>query len=311
MTLRPRLILVELTNRCNLNCVFCNHRHRTDFPEYDGSPQDMDFDLYKKIVDETTSHAWIIHPNGCGEPLLYPHIVEAIEYASERGKKTWFFTNATLLDRKMTKALLEANLTRILFSVDGCDKQSYEPFRVGASWDAVVENIAYFVETTRSGGYETMPRMRICLTPENESIEKEIVGFWHNLGIEHVRTVNEIVIPPPSEFLYPSKWSSRGMKFSCRKINRHLTVNVTGKVVLCCVDYLGAYVLGDLNKQSPLEAFNSPEAKRIRKAMETGKNYPKFCDYCPDPDRMIQMPSPLGLHSEKRPLIDLSKWRST
>lgn len=272
----------------------------------------MDFDLYKKIVDETSDHARIIHPNGCGEPLLYPHIVEAIEYASKRGKLTWFFTNATLLDRDMTNALLKAGLGKIMFSVDGCDKKSYEPFRVGASFNDVVENIRYFVEARESGGYNTFIEVRICAITENKPRMKEIIGFWHDLVTppRRIRTASEVAIPSPSEFLYPSKWSSRGMKFNCRKIVNHLTVNVAGKVVLCCVDYLGAYVLGDLNNQSPLEAFNSEEAKRIRKAMETGKNYPRFCDYCPDPDRRILLPSPLGLQSKRRPLIDLSRWDS-
>lgn len=316
--LKPHLILLEVTNRCNLNCVFCNHKHKHDFPQYDGTPQDMGFKLYKKIVDETADFAETIHPDGCGEPLLYPHIVEAIKYATKKGKKTMFFTNATMLDKKRTHGLLEANLTRIMFSVDGCNRISYEPFRVGASWDVVLKNIRYFLKYKRRGGYKTKVTVRITRVPEiypnkysNVPTLNTIVKFWRSMGIKHVRITPEVAIPPPSKFLDPSKWSSRGMKFSCNKLNKHLTVNVAGKVVLCCVDYLGAYVIGDLNKQSPLEAFNSKEANRIRKAMITGKKYPRFCDYCPDPDKKMIPPKKIfSLQSPRRPRIDLSKWQS-
>lgn len=298
--LKPYLILPELTTRCNLNCVFCNHHHRKHLPQYGGTPQDMDFDFYKEIVDKTAAYSEIIHPNGCAEPLLYPHIVEAVEYANKKNKITKFFTNAMLLDEKMTMGLLEAGLTEIMFSVDGCDKRSYEPFRVGASWDTVLKNIKYFIKAKNKGGYKTKPIVRITATPELALSLKAIKRFWSKLGLYRVRSTRELAIPPPSEILDADlnpRFSS-GVKFECSKLNRHLTVTVTGKLVVCCVDYLGAYIIGDLTKQEPLEAFNSEEANKLRNAMKTGINFPTLCECCQTPKG----------YEYWRPMLDLSTY---
>ena len=262
----------------------------------------MDFDFYKELVDKTAAYSEIIHPNGCGEPLLYPHIVEAIEYATSKHKLTKFFTNAMLLDEEMTMGLLEAGLSEIMFSVNGCDKRSFEPFRTGASWDTVLNNIRFFIKAKNQGGYKTKPIVRITATPELQPRLGEIKMFWSKQGLYRVRSTREMAISPPSNILdeeLKPRFIS-GMKFDgCSKLNKHLTVNVAGKLVLCCVDYLGAYVIGDLTKQEPLEAFNSVEANKLRDAMKTGINYPALCEPCQNPEIR---------YSYLRPMLDLSEY---
>ena len=238
----------------------------------------MDFDFYKRIVDETEGYGKIIYPNGCGEPLLYPKIVEAIDYANKKGRKTMFYTNASMLDRNMSEKLLEVGLNEIRFSVDGCDKKTFESLRLGLSWDVVLSNIVYFLNYKKQGGYRCKTMIRATIAKENKNRWNDIKDFWRKKGVNKIAPVNEIHIPSPPEFLKP-KYSSL-KSFYCKRPIQHLTITANGKVALCCVDYLGSYVMGDLNKTSVLEAFNSETFNQVRRAMKNGKNYPTLCNFC-------------------------------
>ena len=59
----PLHLDIELTTTCNLKCIQCFQSF--DPPE----PQFMDFELYKKIIDQGPK---AVKLNYRGEPLLYP-----------------------------------------------------------------------------------------------------------------------------------------------------------------------------------------------------------------------------------------------
>ncbi|MEM9512771.1 MAG: radical SAM protein, partial [Cyanobacteria bacterium P01_E01_bin.48] len=71
---------VEVTNICNFKCEFCPdaimERRRGH----------MDFGLLERILDEVAERklANIVTFHLMGEPLIYPHIFEAIAMAVER-----------------------------------------------------------------------------------------------------------------------------------------------------------------------------------------------------------------------------------
>lgn len=87
----PRHIFIELTSECQLQCSYC--------PRPRVSHQ-LPYDLFKKIVDEASSHghrSFSLHL--FGEPLLYPRILESIEYLKSRGHAVILTTNGVLLGR--------------------------------------------------------------------------------------------------------------------------------------------------------------------------------------------------------------------
>jgi MoaA/NifB/PqqE/SkfB family radical SAM enzyme len=104
---------IEVTNACNFNCDFCPSTVSKR------NPQHMDFSLFKKIVDEisdegiTDTLAYYL----MGEPLLYPQIFEAIEYAKERGLKVEITTNGSLLTDAVIEELVNRELDILVISV--------------------------------------------------------------------------------------------------------------------------------------------------------------------------------------------------
>ena len=70
----PYFIDIELTNHCNLQCVFCGqqamYRHKGFMSE----------ELLKKIADECSQFNTPIRFIRWGEPFLHPKIIEFCEY---------------------------------------------------------------------------------------------------------------------------------------------------------------------------------------------------------------------------------------
>jgi len=96
----PRHIFVELTAKCNLRCSYCP-RPRIS--------RTLPFRLFKKIVDEASSFgptSFSLHL--FGEPLLYPRIIESIEYLKRGGHTVILTTNGTML-RKYWRQLKDVD----------------------------------------------------------------------------------------------------------------------------------------------------------------------------------------------------------
>lgn len=267
--LKPSFLWMELTNRCNANCVYCD---RT----YVGKPHDMDFNLYKKIVD-SCPYAKVIQVQGVGEPLLYPKIVEAITYAKRRKRIVRFSTNASLLNKDLSLQLLEAGLGEIRFSVDECTKEGYESLRKGLKWETVLENIKNFEMLKEEGGYKTKTILRMTRTKENSRRMPDIIAFWKEI-VTPVLTTPERLIPPPS--LFKNNMFSSGKPLRCKRVGQHLSVRSNGTVILCCRDWGSVYSMGNLVKESVLDVYNGKKFCKTRNAIKTGVNYPTLCKYC-------------------------------
>jgi len=270
----PRLKLkhlwLETTNRCNGNCIFCGR-------QWAPPPMDMDFDLFKSIIDQTPE-AEIVQVQGFGEPLLYPHIVEAVEHVTKKRRKALFYTNGSLLTKDMATALLEAGLFRIIFSIDEMTKDEYEYFRRGLSWDAVLANVERFQRLRNKGGYRTTTTVRICETRESLDRIPRIKDFWKQ-RVDHVTSRFEVDIPPPDELREMPYVVSKPIE--CPFPYNYLCVKSNGDLVLCCRDWFHVYVAGNLHESSVRDAYHRGATfEKFRQSHKTGVNMPFLCHIC-------------------------------
>lgn len=105
----PRHIFIETTANCNLTCSYCPREKKND---------NMDFELFKTIIDECAHHgprSFSLHL--FGEPLLYPKILEAIAYIKRKNRKNTVLltTNGTLLN-KFRDQLRLVGVDRVIWS---------------------------------------------------------------------------------------------------------------------------------------------------------------------------------------------------
>ena len=100
----PVRLWVELSSRCNLKCRLCVNK---TIPS--SQKGDMDFDLFKKIIDEVKDHIYDINLFHRGEPLMHPDFIDFISYASKNNVRTRIHTNSTLLSPELSKKIILAN----------------------------------------------------------------------------------------------------------------------------------------------------------------------------------------------------------
>jgi len=269
----PIRIWVELSSRCNLKCRFCVNKN---LPLHHKG--DMDFSLYKKIIDEVSGKVHDVNLFHRGEPLLNKNIIPMIAYASKNGVKTRIHTNATLMDKELSSNMILAGLDLISFSFDGYTKEIYEKNRAGARFDETLTNIINFlkvkkqlkskkpytiIQVIQNGGKsyanETIRQKKKFLENfKNLPLNRIITRKPHNWG--GLLKINGV----------DNKSIENKKRNSCTFPWYSLTIFYDGKVFLCPQDFEGKICLGDINESKIDEIFNGEIIRNIRKTFKSG-----------------------------------------
>ena len=257
---------IETYNVCNLRCTMC------PYPDMTREKVLMNMDLFKKIVDDATlNNIRQICLNFYNEPLLDPLLFERIKYAKSKGIKVMFYSNGCLLTGKKINLLLDSGLDSVNFSFDGATKETYEKIRVGANFEKTKNNIIQLINERNRRGFKK-PSVVVYLVAQKDNYQElsKFKSFWKefadgvSVGLVDTRR---------REGLLPGELKSKKSRriYPCRSIFQHMVVLSNGKVALCCIDSDGSVVLGDLNKQTINEVWNSNKIKKIRELHLSGQ----------------------------------------
>jgi MoaA/NifB/PqqE/SkfB family radical SAM enzyme len=122
----PKVIVFEVTNRCNLKCVMCSHGIGAV-----ESPRDADLSLLE-IVWPSMLQSDYLHLNGVGEPLMARPFWEIVDRL--KGKKRphiHFNTNGLLLTEENVSRLFRAPVRCVMVSLDAATPETYQDIRGG------------------------------------------------------------------------------------------------------------------------------------------------------------------------------------
>ncbi len=124
----PNLIDWAITSKCNLSC-----RHCRGFPEGEVST-----DRAKKLIDEIVElkPGFVIVEGG--EPLLRDDLFELLGLMRQRQLEVHLISSGMLLSPQILTTLKQLGV-KLMISIDGTTKATYEAIRNGASFDKVVE----------------------------------------------------------------------------------------------------------------------------------------------------------------------------
>jgi radical SAM protein with 4Fe4S-binding SPASM domain len=141
----PGELQVEVTASCNLRCPMCLVRYR---PPVDRAGGSLSFARFRELVDALPAlHTLTLQ--GLGEPLLAPDLLAMVTYATARGVRAGFNTNATLLTRPIAERLVEAGLDWLCVSLDGATPAVFEGIRDGARFARVERNVRGLLDVMR------------------------------------------------------------------------------------------------------------------------------------------------------------------
>ena len=125
----PYFVDWAITARCNLNC-----RHCRGMAE-EGLSTDRAIELIDEIAELKPS--WVIVEGG--EPLLRKDLFDLLELMQRRQLEAHLITNGMLLTTKILDSLKQLGV-RVMISIDGATKETYEAIRQGADFDRVIES---------------------------------------------------------------------------------------------------------------------------------------------------------------------------
>jgi radical SAM protein with 4Fe4S-binding SPASM domain len=244
----------------------------------------MNFELFKKIIDEAESFVYDVLLFLGGESLLHADIIKMIEYAKSRNLKVILHTNATILTPNKSRDLIESGLDVVSFSFDGYDKETFERSRVNANFEDTLDNIIDFLRTKKEvkgkKPYTILQSLEIVNSkqyPDNQSKER-FLAYFKSLPLnEHyiVRAHNwagtiQIGERPKNAIYNP-----------CRFIWFAMAIAWDGTVVPCCDDLLHKYRIGNIKDNELLSLWNNKRMVSLRKTLAEGRYQDiELCSRC-------------------------------
>lgn len=272
----PIEITLESTAKCNLYCPMCP-RH---FYTFDN--ENMDLELFKKIVNDCKDYVEFVWPYGIGEPMIHPKIFEMIQITREAGIRTGMSTNATLLDDRRADLLLDSGLDYVILAFDGATKETYEKYRLGATFEKTRENILNLLQKKLDRKAPVYVVLQMVILKENVVEIEAYKKLWSIPGVDEIRFKRDEVHVEGSEI--PDSAFKEPRRNPCHLLWRGpLYVRYDGLAYPCCYMYDEPPV-GDLKKQSVMEVWNSGEMVKLREAHLRGdlSEYP-ICQKCQAP----------------------------
>ncbi|WP_346355709.1 putative heme d1 biosynthesis radical SAM protein NirJ1 [Azotosporobacter soli] len=104
----------NVTRTCNLKCVHCYAD--SDAQKYDGELTTAEA---LRFIDDCAAFKVPVLLLSGGEPLIRPDIFQLVEYANQRGIRTTFSTNGTLIDAALAQKIKSLNVGYVGISLDG------------------------------------------------------------------------------------------------------------------------------------------------------------------------------------------------
>jgi len=286
---RPFTVDVELTNHCNLLCVFCDRQLMKRAKGF------MDFAVLKKIVDQAAEIGVLgIRFIRWGEPLLHPKVFEAVKYIKSKGLLAHITTNGLLVDEKMAEQIVESGLDNIIFSMQGLDEKGYLEMRRVKAYGAeqhkmLLKNINGLLAVRKKMGADR-PYIQVTTTTMDETEEqiKEWREGWNNkvdlathTGVTSLFRVRNCSKVKP--LLNRVKFWKRDML--CHEVLTKMAVNWNGDFTACANDYDNFMILGNIKKMTMKQAWHSAKLNYYRGILkrndlkEINKKIP-YCGYC-------------------------------
>jgi len=277
----PQRIQIQTQTGCNGRCVFCPNEQFIHAHLPTGK---MSEELFRSIIDQLVPlKPHRIMPYLQNEPLLDERLPELIAYIYEKmpGVTTLVVSNGTKLTNEMGERLIKSGLKRLKISLQSLNDNTNKEL-MGYPATPVVENIINFSNLLKRYHSAMDFRVSAIVTSKNEAEIGGMKKFWGKHKIRLVLSALENRGGNIANVLSISNTPQMQQRRGCIRPTRDMCILFNGEVVLCCVDWLRTTILGDLNKKSVTEIWNTPRIQMIREGlnMEDCCHLPEICRNC-------------------------------
>lgn len=286
----PFSVHIDVCSLCNFKCNFCFQADEKAIKEKKLKRGFMDFELFKKIIDDLTEFDDKMRKVKIGlhgEPTMHPELPRMIAYLKAKNvtEVIELFTNGSLLNPVMNNALIDAGLNRINISVEALTSEKYLK-TAGATVD-----MDKFVSNIRNL-YEVRKDCRIYVkVVDVDFSEQDKQNFYDIFGDICDEIYIENVVPQWAETnrfelkttgMYGQKVTK--YKHVCPFLFMYLHFNYDGTASGCTLDWSKEVLIGDVSKESALEIWNGEKLKNLQIAhLEKKRDKIPFCNECMAP----------------------------
>lgn len=213
----PRVVWIELTSKCPLDCVFCTRKRER------GAGEHMRFDLYESLIGQLKTPE-IIRLNYSGESLHYPRLADAIRLARTTGATTELVTALGSAPRRVIEDVVDAGLHRLSISLHTLDAARYTSIYGTGSVSAVRDRLDYLREyQARRGCDRPEIDFAFVATDDNLADLRAVAGYASAMGAKHL-SVHPVIrrSAPPSAFTRELDPSGEPRADFCARIAREV-----------------------------------------------------------------------------------------
>ena len=275
----PKSFKIEISPRCNYRCGFCALRSREVQPKWD-----MDFALFKRITREMRDAG--VEEIGVfylGESFMNPRLlVDCIGYLKREIAMPYVFltSNASMAFPEAAEACMQAGLDSLKWSVNAADETQFESVMgvSGKLFHRALENIAAACEARRRGGYATgLYASSIRYDGEQQERMEQLLServrpyvdqhYWlplYSMGAFATQREEQLGYRPTAG--NQGRIGALREPLPCWSAFTEGHVTAEGKLSACCFDATANWTMGDLTRESFMDAWNSAAFVALRAA---------------------------------------------
>lgn len=258
----PKNMLIEVSNICNHECIFCANSKMTR------NKSCIDYDFTKRILNEAYSLGTTeVGFYATGEPLTNKNLEEYIKMSKNIGYEyAYLTTNGALLDEERIASLINSGIDSIKFSINAGTRETYKIIHGKDDFDKVIKNIMLLFEYRKKWNKSFKIGISSVLTKYTRADREYISDVFKNYCDEIIfldcnnrfgvmPEVNKYLIEPNKVDKYES----------CPLPFNKLHISCEGYLTACCADFQNYLVVSDLNKESLEQAWNNEVFQELRK----------------------------------------------
>lgn len=296
----PLAMSIDTSEACNFRCRFCVYSQSRQAGLIKRPPSAsgpfMAMAVFEKLVDDLRAFPAKVKKISVhcrGEPLLNRNIAAMIRLLHDANVTECIkiSTNGSLLTRELARAILEAGIGQVVFSVEHVTDQGYYDVTGGAWGDygKIIDNFRILREERDRGGFKGVnlcAKILDFITPEEQNaFRRDFEPIADTLFVTGLYSSSRPDLLDSTMGLGQSAgFYKTGLKTDrkvCPEPFFFLCVDVRGDVMPCWMDWSNGLVVGNLMATSLREIWTGEELRAVRRGHLCGERKSiETCENC-------------------------------
>jgi MoaA/NifB/PqqE/SkfB family radical SAM enzyme len=163
---QPFQVLLQLTNRCNMRCSFCDF-----WPNVAPPKEELSTAEYTRIAGELAELGCFVVSIEGGEPMVRPDLTEIVKQLSKHHITT-LFTNGWFVTPDKARELFDAGLDHVSVSIDFATAERHDAKRgLDGAFDRAWKAVDIFAKAAPRGAAKQVSVMTVLMNENHRDMD--------------------------------------------------------------------------------------------------------------------------------------------